>query len=32
MQKLVEADACPVIGIVEKVAKEHSAFLALKIF
>ena len=24
MQILVDADACPVVGIVEKVAKEHS--------
>ena len=24
MQIFVDADACPVIGIVEKVAKEHS--------
>ena len=25
MQIFVDADACPVIGIVEKVAKEHGA-------
>ena len=24
MQIFVDADACPVVGIVEKVAKEHS--------
>ena len=29
MQKLVDADACPVIGIVEKVAKEHSVPVTL---
>ena len=29
MQILVDADACPVVGIVEKVAKEHSISVTL---
>ena len=29
MQIFVDADACPVIGIVEKVAKEHSVPVTL---
>ena len=29
MQIFVDADACPVVGIVEKVAKEHKDLLAL---
>ena len=29
MQIFVDADACPVVGIVEKVAKEHSVPVTL---
>ena len=29
MQIFVDADACPVVGIVEKVAKEHSISVTL---
>ena len=29
MQIFVDADACPVVGIVEKVAKEHSVLVTL---
>ena len=29
MQIFVDADACPVVGIVEKVAKEHSVSVTL---
>ncbi len=29
MQILVDADACPVVGMVEKVAKEHSVPVTL---
>jgi len=31
MQIFVDADACPVVGIVEKVAKEHSVPVTLHI-
>ncbi len=32
MRVFVDADACPVVGIVEKVAKEHNVLVTLTRF